>query len=252
MKSGATEAEKVLLKSRIQRMLFSLRHDESAAGWSDGSVDKVLEVDWLKRYLHRLFSPTTNHMSFATADGAVVAINNHGVFRSDDAGQTWRHFSTALREDTFPREIVNLGPRLLDHPRHGLLAFGNWFGEVDRYHALRQQLVVLCSPDGGATWLVEEHFAGFPQYEPAAWEHNGKILFVTRDQTKVRAHKQMGWQPRQPPQIIDTNLQDPRLVDTVDFCRNPVTKRFEIVRSERHCMELWLWSMDPRDWDKAQ
>ena len=192
------------------------------------------------------------HSIGTTRDGAVVAINNHGVFRSDDAGRTWRHFSTALREDTFPREIVNLGPRLLDHPRRGLLAFGNWFGEVDRYHALRQQLVVLCSPDGGATWQVEEHPAGFPQYEPAAWEHNGKILFVTRDQTKVRAHKQMSWQPGQPPQIIDTNLQDPRLVDTVDFCRNPVTKRFEIVRSKRHRMELWLWSMDPADWDRGQ
>jgi hypothetical protein len=30
-------------------------------------------------------------------DGAVVAINKHGVFRSDDAERTWRHFSTALR-----------------------------------------------------------------------------------------------------------------------------------------------------------
>ena len=29
-------------------------------------------------------------------------------------------------------------------------------------------------------------------------------------------------------------------------------KRFEIVRSERHRMELWLWSMDPADWDKGQ
>lgn len=72
--SGATVAEKVLLKSRIQRMLLSLRHDESAAGWSTDSVSKLLEVDWLRRYLHRLFSPNTNHLSFSTADGAVVAI----------------------------------------------------------------------------------------------------------------------------------------------------------------------------------
>jgi photosystem II stability/assembly factor-like uncharacterized protein len=108
---------------------------------------------------------TAEHLNSigTTRDGAVVAINNHGVFRSDDAGRTWRHFCTALREDTFPCEIVNLGPRLLDHPQHGLLAFGNWFGEVDKYHALRQQLVVLCSPDGGATWRVEEHPAGSPQ-----------------------------------------------------------------------------------------
>ncbi len=72
--SDATEAEKVLLKSRIQRMLFSLRHDESAGGWSMDSVSKLLEVDWLRRYLHKLYSPNTTHMSFATLDGAVVAI----------------------------------------------------------------------------------------------------------------------------------------------------------------------------------
>lgn len=185
-------------------------------------------------------------------DGAVVAINNHGVFRSDDAGRTWKHFSTALREDTFPHEIINLGPKLMDHPQLGLLAFGNWFGEVDQYHALRQQLVALRSTDGGHHWMVEEHPAGFPQYEPAALLHEGRLLFITRDQTRVRAHKQMSWQPGQPPQVIETNLEDPRLVDTVDFSFNPVTKRFEMVRSERHRMEIWLWSINPTDWHKGQ
>lgn len=192
------------------------------------------------------------HAIGTTRDGAVVAINNHGVFRSDDAGATWKHFSTALRNDTFPHEIVNIGPRLIDHPQHGLLAFGNWFGEVDRYHALRQQLVVLRSTDGGAGWQVEEHPAGFPQYEPAALLHGGRLLFVTRDQTEVRAHKQMSWTPGWPPQVIDTNLQDPRLVDTVDFSFNPTTMRFEMVRSERHRMELWLWSLDPADWEAGE
>lgn len=181
--------------------------------------------------------------------GAVVAANNHGVFRSDDAGRSWRHFSTALRDDTFPHEIVNLGPNLIDHPRHGLLAFGNWFGEADTYHKLSEQFVALRSPDGGATWQVEEHPAGFPQYEPAALLHEDRLLFVTRDQTQVCAHKQMSWQPGQQPRITDTNLADPRLVDTVDFGFNPVTRRFELVRSERHRMELWLWSLDPAEWD---
>ncbi|NTV37857.1 MAG: hypothetical protein HGA82_01470, partial [Anaerolineales bacterium] len=44
----------------------------------------------------------------------------------------------------------------------------------------------------------------------------------------------------------------PRMVDTVDFSFNPVTKRFEVVRSERYRMELWVWSMDPADWEKGQ
>lgn len=189
------------------------------------------------------------HAIGATRDGAVVAINNHGVFRSEDKGATWKHFSKALRDDTFPHEIVNLGPRIVDHPQHGLQAFGNWFGEVDSYHKYSTQLVALRSRDGGATWNVEEHPAGFRQYEPAVLLHDDKFWFVTRDQTKVRSHKAMKWSPSAEPQIVETNLKDPRLVDTVDLSLNPVTKRLEIVRSERYRMELWIWSIDPADWD---
>lgn len=192
------------------------------------------------------------HSIGTTRDGAVVAINNHGVFRSDDRGRTWKHFSKALRDDTFPHEIINLGPRILDHPEYGLLAFGNWFGEVDSYHKLSNRLVAIRSRDGGATWQAEDHPADFPQYEPAVLLHDDRFLFVTRDQTKVDAHRQMTWSPGSPPQIIKTNLQNPRLVDTVDFSFNPVTKRFEIVRSERYRMQLWLWSIDPQDWDTGQ
>jgi hypothetical protein len=189
------------------------------------------------------------HAIGTTRDGAVVAINNHGVFRTDDRGHTWRHFSKALRNDTFPHQIINLGPRLIDDPEHGLLAFGNWFGEVDSYHRLSKQFVALRSRDGGATWAAEEHPAGFPQYEPAALLHDGRLLFLTRDQTHVRAHRQMSWQPGEAPVVQETNLTNPRYVDTVDLSFNPVTKRFEAVRSERYRMQLWLWSMAPADWE---
>lgn len=192
------------------------------------------------------------HAIGTTRDDGVVAINNHGVFRSDDQGLTWQHFSMALRDDTFPHQIINIGPRIVDHPIHGLLAFGNWFGEVDSYHKYSDRLVSIGSRDGGATWKVEDHPAGFRQYEPAVLPHGDKYLFVTRDQTEVRSHRQMTWRPGEDPRVIETNLKDPRLVDTVDFTFNPVTKRLEIVRSERHRMELWLWSMAPDDWDKGQ
>lgn len=192
------------------------------------------------------------HSIGTTRDGAVVAINNHGVFRSQDRGETWKHFSTALRDDTFPHQIVNLGPRVIDHPEHGLLAFGNWFGEVDSYHKYSEQLVTLRSKDGGATWSAEEHPAGFKQYEPAVLLRKDKFLFVTRDQNEVRSHRQMTWSPGQPPEITQTNLRDPRLVDTVDLSFNPTTRRLEIIRSERHRMELWIWSMDPSQWQQGQ
>jgi len=192
------------------------------------------------------------HSIGTTRDGAIVAVNNHGVFRSEDAGRTWRHFSTALREDHFSNEIVNIGPNVMDDSQHGLTLFGNWFGEVDTYHKLSKQLVVLNSKDGGATWNAVDYPAGFPQYEPAVLREGDRYLFVTRDQTKVRAHKQMTWTPGRKPQIIDTNLVDPRFVDTVAFELNSVTGRYEIVRSERHRMQLWVWSITPEDWETGQ
>ena len=188
------------------------------------------------------------HAIGTARNGAVVAVNNHGVFRSEDAGRTWKHFPKALREDTFKHQIINIGPRILDDPKHGLLVFGNWFGEVDQYHKYSEKLVALSSLDGGATWKAEEHPVGFKQYEPAALFHDGQYRFVTRDQNQVRAHRQMSWLPGQKPIIQKTNLQDRRLVDTVDLSFNPVTKRLEIIRSERHRMQLWLWSIDPKDW----
>lgn len=192
------------------------------------------------------------HAIGTASDGAVLAVNNHGVFRSEDAGATWRHFSTALREDTFDHPIINIGPRILDHPAQGILVFGNWFGEVNQYHKYSEQLVVLKSPNGGESWIVEEHPVGFRQYEPAAILFDDHVRLVTRDQNEVRAHRQLNWKPGQAPDVTNTNLRDPRLVDTVDLSVNPVTQRLELVRSERHHMEMWLWSMDPQDWGTGQ
>lgn len=189
------------------------------------------------------------HSIGTASDGAVVAINNHGVFRSEDAGKTWEHFSEALRDDTFGHEIINLGPRIIEHPDRGLVAFGNWFGEVDSYHKLSNRFVAIASQDRGATWTVEEYDVGFPQYEPAAMLRGERVLLVSRDQSQSRAHKQIEWTPGKVPAVIDTNLSDAKYVDTVDFSYNPVTKRYEVVRSERHHMELWLWSMAPDDWE---
>ncbi len=191
------------------------------------------------------------HAIGTTRDGAVVAINNHGVFRSDDKGHTWKHFASALRDDTFPHPIVNLGPRLIDSPECGLLAFGNWFGSASG-PTKSNMLVVLQSHDGGEHWEAVSYEAGFQQYEPSALVHDGNFFFVTRNQTTGRGHRQMTWLPGDKPTVINTNLTDPRYVDTVDLSFNPVTRRLELIRSERYRMELWLWSMDPTDWRTGQ
>jgi len=72
--AATSDAEKVLLLARIQRLMFSLRHDASLSGLSREVLDNLCNLEWLEKYLHKLFSPTTNHLSFATGDGAVVAI----------------------------------------------------------------------------------------------------------------------------------------------------------------------------------
>lgn len=191
------------------------------------------------------------HAIGTTGDGGVVAINNHGVFRSDNQGRIWKHFATALRDDTFSHPIVNIGPRVIDQPGYGLLVFGNWFGSAAGPKK-SDRLVVLQSRDGGESWEVESYESDFQQYEPAVLVHEEKFLIVTRNQTTGRDHRQMTWWPGEKPDIIDTNLEDARYVDTVDLTFNPLTRRLELVRSERYRMELWLWSIDPADWQTGQ
>jgi gamma-glutamyltranspeptidase / glutathione hydrolase len=69
-----SEAEKVLLIARIQRTMFSLRHQEGNTDWTAERAALILEKPWLEKFFHKTFSPNTMHMSVATGDGAVVAI----------------------------------------------------------------------------------------------------------------------------------------------------------------------------------
>jgi gamma-glutamyltranspeptidase/glutathione hydrolase len=71
---GMSEAERTLAIARIQRTMFSLRHQEGSADWSDERAAMILEKPWLERFFHKTFSPNTMHMSVATGDGTVVAI----------------------------------------------------------------------------------------------------------------------------------------------------------------------------------
>jgi len=69
-----SDREKILAIARCQRAMFSLRHEEASANWGPDRADRILEREWLKKYLQKTCSPNTMHMSTATGDGAVVSI----------------------------------------------------------------------------------------------------------------------------------------------------------------------------------
>ena len=71
---GMSGAERTLAIARIQRTMFSLRHQEGSADWSDERAAMILEKPWIERFYHKTFSPNTMHVSVATGDGTVVAI----------------------------------------------------------------------------------------------------------------------------------------------------------------------------------
>lgn len=196
------------------------------------------------------------HAIGVARDGAVLAIGNYGAFRSEDQGRTWKHSPLAFREDQdafLDGAVFNVGPRILDHPEHGLLVFGNRHklsGKADDH-----LLLVYRSADGGRRWqrwAAAELPEWCLQYEPSALLRGKDALLVTRDQKEVRAHFQMKFRPGAPVEVQRTNLIDRRYVDTVDLDFNPRTGRLEVVRSDRDRMRVELWSIDPARWDSGE
>ena len=198
-------------------------------------------------------------------DGAVLLLCNYGAFRSVDSGRSWTHHPEPFRDDLFPGDPVYLGPRIIDHPTYGLLAFGNTVGygksdsfpnpvdgPIDHTHHF---LVILRSNDGGATWeklpLTLPDWAA--QHEPAALLYGNELYVIGRDQITGTDHIQMRLAAlEEPVDTKRTNMRNLKGIDTVDLDFNPVTERFEVVRSRREKMRLELWSIDPADWDSAE
>ena len=197
-------------------------------------------------------------------DGAVIVLCNYGVFRSDDQVQSWEHFAEPFREDLTEGDMVYLGPRVIDHPEAGLLAFGNTVsygpregtpnpvdGPVDYHH----NLVILNSNDGGRSWQKTPH--ELPQwavqFEPAALLHDNELFAIGRDEGTNCEHLQMRLRkPGGPVEVKCTNLKDPRKIDTVDIDYNPVTQRLEVARAPREKLRVDVWSIDPAQWDSAE
>ena len=192
-----------------------------------------------------------------TRDGAVVLVSNHGAFRSEDKGRTWKHMREAFREDRHAGPFVYVGPRIIDHPEHGLLLFAHHNVRKNRRpHEILRELAVYRSRDGGKSW--EKTRLALPDWckpaEPDVIFHGDHFVAIVRNQHPANILAQMRFQfgDKQIKDVTNTNMKTRRSVDTSAICFNPVTKRFEVVQSKREDMSINLFSIAPEDWSRAK
>ena len=207
----------------------------------------------------------------ATKDGGVVVISDHGAFRSDDKGKTWRHFSTAFRDDTMPGPILYTAPRLFEHPEYGLVLVAHSMPNRYPHHVKHPGPVTIAdavhirySQDGGETWNSLD--VPMPEWakpnEPCPLYWDGKLIVITRSWGEpsrdadgnaryVQLWSETGWPPLK---AKFTNIRSASQ-DTCDIDYNPVTKRLEVIHPNRRGagpgqlnngkMSLLLWSIEP-------
>ena len=206
-----------------------------------------------------------------TRDGGVVIISDHGVFRSDDKGKTWRHFSEAFREDTMEGPILYIAPRLFEHPEYGLVLLAHSMPNRYPHHVkhpgpltIADTVHIRYSKDGGETWKSLD--VSMPEWakpnEPCPLYLNGKLIVLARswgqppkdaegNMRYVQLWSETGWPPFK---AKFTNIRSASQ-DTCDLDYNPVTKRLEVIHPNRRGaglgelnngkMSLLLWSIDP-------
>jgi hypothetical protein len=100
-----------------------------------------------------------------TRDGAVIVVTDHGVFRSEDKGRSWKHLRLAFREDRHEGPFAYVGPHLIDDPKPGLLIFAH----QTIYRSTRRFGIADESVDEGQFVGFEEDLGVFfPRVEAAA------------------------------------------------------------------------------------
>lgn len=196
--------------------------------------------------------------------GTVVLLCNYGAFRSEDRGLSWQHLANQFREDKMEGPIVYLGPTIVSHPQMGLCAFGNTvaYGRGRRFpnavdgpiELEHHNLVMLNSLDDGLTWkkAVHELPSWAAQHEAAAVCHGNDIYLLGRDQRTSTSYLQMRLVGARPVDVRRANMRHTRALDTPDLGFNPVTGRFEMVRSFRERMRIDLWSIAPEEWESSE
>ena len=192
-----------------------------------------------------------------TLDGAVVHVTDHGVFRTEDKGRTWKHLRMAFREDRHDGPFAYVGPHLIDDPQHGLLLFAHH--TIYRFRRpvdIARELAVYRSRDRGDSW--ERTTLKLPDWckpaEPDVIFHDGKYVAIVRNQAPANILAQMRFDfgDAETSDIANTPMKTKTSVDTSAICFNPVTKRYEVVQSKREDMSIHLWSIAPKDWESAK
>ena len=216
----------------------------------------------------------------ATRNGVVVFGTADGTYRSEDRGQTWEFLPHPFDRDLEDgRHTTHNCPKFIEHPEHGLMRCAP-IKEGPTMPDFADELHVACSKDGGRTWDEARH--EIPSIakpaEPSTILHEGAMIMIGRCHSKkppghdprarttayVQMWSESGWFPVQAKitNMLTTDRQMGRGVmssgyglDTVDLSYNPVSKRLEVVATNRSGggegrywkakFSLNLWSIDP-------
>lgn len=192
-----------------------------------------------------------------TRDGAVIVVTDHGVFRSEDKGRTWKHLRMAFREDRHEGPFAYVGPHIIDDPEHGMLLFAHH--TIYRFRRpvdIARELAVYRSRDRGESW--EKTALKLPNWckpaEPDVILHDGKFTAIVRNQAPANILAQMRFDfgDNEITDVANTPMKTKTSVDTSAICFNPIAKRYEVVQSKREDMSIHLWSIAPEDWATAK
>lgn len=258
----------------------ALRSTDGGRSWSE-PVDLKTLVQTPTRGCRLGFGNTIG----TDADGAVVVVTHYGVFRSEDQGATWRHLSGAFGETQLAGPQTNNGPRLILHPKYGLVAPGHYTAKNNKQGKrnpdgtpyIAPELWIRWSTDGGRSWLETKQ--DLPTFataiEPTLLMHDGALLGIARchgaesfePATETWRYVQLwsrsGWLPLEAALStiratgVGKGYHGPWAQDTVDLSFNPVTQRIECVatdrngdagagaKNNRNCQTLNLWSIAP-------
>jgi hypothetical protein len=221
-------------------------------------------------------------------DGSVLVVTTYGVFRSEDCGRTWEHLQGAFGKTQLQGPRTNNGPRLCFHPEWGIIAPGHAVARANpgRYEKttteegtpwIPPEIWLRYSREGGRTW--SERKQELPDFascvEPAMTNYEGALVVIGRchgresfdPESRLWHYVQLvspdGKEPFEAEltTITATDVEGrewhgPWAQDTVDVAYNPVSRRLEVVATNRNGggppnehavkgMSLNLWSIDP-------